>query len=339
MSTTARHRALVLSAAATLATAGLLAGAGPAAAVPVAEGQAISGLDLNLTSGAPDCNAPDAADKSSNVVYSTDTGAKTVSNTTSATVTDATFPADSTAMSARSATTSKVTASGGSLATIDVTTSMRARIDAAQGFNTSCEVDASATGGTQALFTIAEPGWLSLDVSKSAGGLHIFGVGAMSAGFESYSIRVKSTDTYRFFLATPGDYQFISQVIVEVETPNDPFAKTDEESTVTVHGKFTAAGAASGPAVGPGNQFLKLGAKRSCAANNLSSAFTSKAGKVAKAQVYANGKLVATVMNPKAGKVVKISNLADASPLAVKAVLTTKSGDKVNVARSYVACS
>ncbi len=51
------------------------------------------------------------------------------------------------------------------------------------------------------------------------------------------------------------------------------------------------------------------------------------------------GKLVATVMNPKAGKVVKISNLADASPLAVKAVLTTKSGDKVNVARSYVACS
>ena len=339
MPTTARPRALVLTAVTALVSAGLLAGAGPAAAAPVAEGQAISGLDFNLNSGGPDCNSPDAADKSTNVAYSTATGAKTVSNTSSATVTDATFPADTTAMSGRSSTTSKATASGGSLATIDVTTSARARIDAAQGFNTSCEVDASAVGGTQALFTIAEPGWLSLTVSKSAGGLHIFGVGAMTGSFETYSIRVKSNDTYRFFLAAPGDYQLISQVIVEVETPNDPFAKTDEETTVKVHGEFTPAGAASGPAAGPGKQYLKLGAKRSCAADNLSSTFTSKAGKVAKAQVYANGKLVATVRNPKAGKVVKISSLVDASPLAVKAVLTTKSGDKLNVTRSYVACS
>lgn len=340
MPATARPRALVLTAAAALAAAGLMAGAGPAAAAPVAEGQAISGLDLNLNSGGPNCNAPDAADKNTNVVFSTATGARTVSNTTSATVTDSTNLPDVTTMSARSATTSKVTAAGGSLNTIDMTTSLRAKIDAAQGFATSCEVDAEAIGGAQLVFTIVEPGWLSVTATKSAGGLHIFAVASMTGEvFQTYSIRVKSSDTYRFFLPAAGDYQFISQVVASVETPNDPFDVTDEESTVTVHGKFLPAGAASGPAAGPGARYLKLGAERSCSANTLSSTFTSKARAVAKAQVYANGKLVATVKNPKPGRVVKIANLADASPLAVRAVLTTKSGDKLRVARSYVACS
>ena len=340
MPTTARHRALVLSAVAALAAAGLMAGAGPAAAVPIAEGQAISGLDLNLTGGGPDCNSPDAADKSTNVVFSTATGAKTVANTTSATVTDSTNLPDVTTMTARSATTSKVTAAGGSLSTIDITTSLRAKIDAAQGFNTSCDVSADAIGGAQALFTIAEPGWLSITSSKSQGGIHIFGVGSMTGeALQTYSIRIKSSDTYRFFLPTAGDYQFISQVIASVATPSDPFEATDEESTVSMHGKFLPAGAASGPATGPGARYLKLGAERSCSANTLSSTFTSKARAVAKAQVYANGKLVATVRNPKPGKVVKIANLADASPLAVRAVLTLKAGGKAGVARSYVACS
>ncbi|MDP2774303.1 MAG: hypothetical protein Q8O61_12195 [Nocardioides sp.] len=332
------HRVLALSVAGGLAISSVLAAAGPAAAVPVAEGDAVSTIDFDNDGGAPTCSAV-TGDKSTVLPFSSDTAAKTVTNTSSTTVTDSADTSDVTKMTGRSSTTAKLTAAGGSLRSIDVNTSLRATYSAAQGFTTSCDTSATVLGGVESAFKVAKPGWLTVTATKGKGGQAILAVGNMSGIFQTHTIRIRTIDSYRFYLPAAGDYLLQAQVQVVAATPGDPVDQTEEATTFKVHGEFRPAGAATGSPVGAGKHYLRLGAARLCAGNSLKTTFTPKAGKAKSAQLYVNGKRRAKVAFPKAGRVLTLKNLPGAKPVTVRAVIVPKQGKPVSVSRSYLACS
>lgn len=332
------HGALALVVSGGLALSGVVVAAGPAAAAPLAEGVVFSTIDFDGTGGAPTCSAP-TGDKNTTAPFSSDTSAKTVSNTSSTTITDSADPADVTTLTGRSTSTASLTGAGGSLRSVDISTSLRATWAAAQGASTSCEGEAAALGGAETGFSISEPGWLSVTVSKSQGGLAVLAVGSVDGMFQTYTIRVRAEDSYRFYLPAAGDYALVLQAQVAVEVPDSPFEPREEETRARVHGEFRAAGAASGKSAGPGARYLRLADKRSCVADTLKATFTSRAGQLKSAQIFVNGTRRAKVANPKGGRAVTLGGLPDGKPVTVKAVLARKQGGPVTVTRSYLACS
>ncbi|WP_134740401.1 hypothetical protein [Nocardioides sp. 503] len=334
-----RHRALVLTLSGGLLLAGLVGTAGPAAAAPVATGQITAGIEFAKLSGsAATCSVPSPGDDAA-VPFTSDSGGKTASLSGTATVADSNDAADVTSLTASAKTSARTTAVAGSLRDLDVTSALRARFISAQGFNSSCKVSVQATAATQTAFDVSRPGWLTLVATKGQGGYGVLAVAGPTGVFQTYALRVRSSDSYRFFLPEAGQYQISVQVAAPVETPDGPDDPTDESVSLKVHGEFRTAGVATGNPVGAGASFLALGSQRSCAADTLAATFTAQARKVKTATIYVNGRRVATVRKPKAGRVVTLTHLSDTQPVSVRAVLARKAGKPVTVTRSYLACS
>jgi hypothetical protein len=114
-------------------------------------------------------------------------------------------------------------------------------------------------------------------------------------------------------------------------------------ASLTATARFTLAapGSAAGPAAGAAGRFAALPTARDCA-HHRAAVVVKGVGRKArpkKVQVVANGRVVATVKNPRSSRTILVA-LPDtaAATLAVK-VTPTKGKKRPTLTRSYVACS
>lgn len=265
--------------------------------------------------------------------------AKAASFSSTGTVEDAGDLADDTTLYANAAGRVRATQSGGSLDTLQLTTSLSARVVAAQGLASECDSEAAATSGAEMYFTLAEAGWLTLRGSVRGGQMEAQLASAfMGQGTFTASLNLKSEQTRRFFLEA-GTYVLVTVFETGVSTPSVAGDPTAAVGGGVLNADFTAAGDATGPAVGSGKAFVQLDPALSCGARSLAGRFTSKAGKVKTATFFVNGKRSKVVQGPGAGSDVVLRGLPSSSGVTVKAVLKLRSGGSRTVSRGYASCS
>lgn len=336
---TRRLPALALSAA--LGTA-LLAAAPSASAVP-GEGVLFAGTAFSR-GGTATCELVDNGD-GDNAPLLANGVPVTRTYTTTGTVIDSADVGDFTQLAAKSTSTARATLAGGSLSTLELSTFGQTSASAVQGEATECQGDAEATGGTMLEFSLANPGWLTLTTTTTAGGESQIVVQSASGDQAVMEVDrgTHGTSTRRMFFPA-GIYMVQIAHSVWSSTDGGPAAASASmKGTVT----FAPAGAATAAAAGTGTPYVALGA-RSCAADSVTATFPSAKlrKRIASTTFLVNGVKKATVKKATTAPVV-LTGISDTAAATVQAVVQLKDtkkkgkkvkGKKVVTARSYLPC-
>ncbi|WP_193614988.1 hypothetical protein [Nocardioides lijunqiniae] len=330
-------RSLAVVVALALGSTALLATAPSAQAAAPLQGTLIVSTSFG-TGGNPGCSVVTDTGGAEQPAF-TSNGATTARSVSSAaTVEDADDAADDTSLTAAASGRVRATRAGASLATLSLTSSVSARVVAAQGTASECESRADVVVGTQAAFTLADPGWLTLRGSVQGGHLQTAVLSAQNTeGLGGFSVGGKREQTRVLFLPA-GSYTLFLGHQVEAVTPSAAGAATTAASSGSVSVAFTAAGAATGPAAGKGGGFVRLDDAVACGSRSVAGALTRKAARLRTATFFVNGKRVKVIRKPRAGKEVLLRGLPTGGGVTVKVVLKPRKGRSAVVSRSYVAC-
>ncbi|WP_134740400.1 hypothetical protein [Nocardioides sp. 503] len=332
-----RGRPLAVLASLALGATVLLGFAPSAQAIPL-QGQFVVQTSFGTTGGAACTLTTDTSDSYETAFAAG--AARSGSFSSTATAEDSGDAADDTALAAKASGRVQALEAGGSLRSLTLSASLSASMVAAQGLATSCDSSASTLVGTQTIFTLARPGWLTLrgSVSRSTEAELQLSSAASQQGAFAMSVGLKYDQTRRFFLAA-GTYQVLGTFELEVESPQVAGDPTSAAGAGSMSLTFTAAGDAVAATAGSGRSLLSLDGALSCGARSVAGAFVGKAGRVRSAAFFVNGRRAKVVRAPHRGDDVVLRGLSPVADTTVTAVLTMRKGRPKTVTRSYVSCA
>ena len=330
-----RRKAVVL-AAAVAAASGLTLVAAPAQAATALSGTAGALVGTNNAGGTCSNTGGDDADDISG--FTSNGSTRTHSVASNGTITDSGDAGDVTTWSASAKTTTRA-AQTSSTASLSVTAVLKARVTSAQGSMTGCAPSASAGAQVFGLLSLAHPGWVQIDATVPRGAQFVAVVVPLSQSLPVQTIQYNAATYHSRLWFDSG--QYIVQVVAQVQADTDPatVGSTSVNGTLTASLKALPGGAATGAAAGPGRAYVTLPGGVGCVDGTVAVPFTGKAGKVASATFYVNGKKRAAVSGPRPGTAVILRGVSATSDAAVRAVVKPRTGKAVSVTRSYLACS
>ena len=194
-------------------------------------------------------------------------------------------------------------------------------------------------------FTVAQAGWLTIDVSNRGYAYTESTLRRTPDGNAldvSYGQDIKLDSSSRVFVAA-GTYSLYIEGKIQLRS-NTARSVTGSSA---VHTDFALAGSQSSAPDGKGKRFVKFPAARNCQAHELTPTISgpaTRANKIRSVKFFVNDRPVARVEKPSAGRAVPLS-IADADAADVRALVKlkkTKRGvpaKKFEVTASYLACS
>lgn len=271
--------------------------------------------------------------------FSSNGQSRTVSTSDDGTISNTGDATDNATWSA-SATTKIKASQTSTSSTVSFSTALQASVDADLGSSSACDPEASAQGIAQALLTVSQGGWLSVNATIPRGGQ--FGYSLVPATSIPIPVQVVDYNQGSYtgkVWVDPGAYELLVQA--GSQTDVDPATKppTSMHGTVKVTASVKPAGAAKGAASGSGKSYVSLPGAVTCLGGTVAVPFTAKAGGASSATFYVNGKKKATITNPQKGLAAVLKGVPAAADTTVKVVVKPKNGASATATRTYLACS
>lgn len=261
----------------------------------------------------------------------------TVSNDQRATMREIADPSQTATVRAWGTGTHSSVVNGGQLRSLSLAATLQAQLTTTFTPDSTCNAIVRSTLRSSGEVTVTRPGWATLRVQLAAP----HGEGEVSltrpddptydAGTSLYEAR--GANNVRFFLAR-GTYDLDLRLSLGRESdPTDGPPKLGQVSNrMSASYEFNPAGAALGPAKGPGTARALLEASTGCSAGRVGIRWKRPARGAKQATVKVNGKTVRTVRNPKPGR-----RLVVGVPLDRRNTVTVFVGGRPT-SRSYEAC-
>lgn len=341
--------------AAVCASAGLAAGltwlpAGPASATVQNDVWAAADGNANFTgAGAFDCNLTAGVDSPQSTHATFSSGTATESVDLDQTFTSTADPSDTTRIVGHYKGSLSVSKRHGDLAGFAMGGSGTATLTRALGNASQCHTTGFLSVQAQTQFTETKPGWLYVSRDTGASAETVFIVAnpttMQTVLFELY-VGNESKATARGFLS-PGTYLVPEWAVVMTVGDGGgmfksaPGGRTVERTSLAskMTGTFYAAGSALGGTRGTARHYVRLPGSVSCAHRSAKLSWTSRAGQVATASFFVNGKKKATVSSPRAGRSVLLRHLSRTADNKITARLSLKGGGHASASRAYVPCN
>jgi hypothetical protein len=338
-----------LSAIAGLALAGTALVAVPAPAEAAAVTSATHYVSRTVNEVGPaNCNVVNNSSNSSGPFTSNGVAVShSVSGTTN--IVDTGDASDTSSIATSSSSTVRMTEAGGSMRRMDVSATLSATFNVAQGAATDCDAQAQVGAQTQLIGVLTRPKWVVIDAEVPSGGQGQV-VFQRSSPVSPPMVEIvalvgnsKGRSHAEVFLPA-GTYQVATFTLASWNGPavtGDPTAFTAKPF---LHMLFERAGIAKGKASGNGTKYLKLKSSRKCASDQLRGTFTSAAGvaasaKINKAIFTVNGKKSKTVNLPEKNTKVTLTNLPSAEDITVSVQLKLFGGGSAKLTRDYRSCT
>jgi hypothetical protein len=206
---------------------------------------------------------------------------------------------------------------------------------AAEGATSQCRVTATMSAGTSLSFSVATSGWVYVTRTQARKVLSEMVIETDgSTTYVDIFGGPKSTHTERVFLP-PGQYVAISTYVVN----SGPFLGFRAGApTATLAGDFHVAGSALGGVRGAGRRFVALPDSISCSDHSARLTWKGKVGQVARASIRVNGRLKASVDNPRPGHSLVLRHLGKRADNTITADLTLDGGGHATASRDYLPC-
>ena len=223
-----------------------------------------------------------------------------------------------------------------------------ATLTKALGNASQCRTTGFLSVQAQTQFTETKPGWLYVNRNTGASAETVFVVGnpttMQTVLFELY-VGNASKATARGFLSA-GTYIVPQWAVVLVAGDGGgifksaPGGGTVERTSLAskMTGKFYAAGSAFGGTKGTAGHYVRFPGSVSCSHHSAKLTWTSRAGQVASASFFVNGKKKASVSSPRAGRSVVLRHLSKTADNTITARLSLQGGGKASASRAYVPC-
>lgn len=270
------------------------------------------------------------------------TGApRTVTVSTSGTITDSSDSDDVTNVSAKA----KVKASA-TPTSLHATSVVDAVIDP-QGGSTECatsstDISGGVTAQIEGTLTLTQPGWLTLSGAQHGSGVAGFYASVEeSSGSETgimlgYWIGDSVTGSEQVY-EQPGDYEVTVNAIAQTDEPSSAQGYREADGTSTMSLTFSPGGTAAAPASGSAKSAVTLPSSVSCSSHKAKLKLTSGIKGAKSVSVAVNGKTKASKSHPAPGAL-SVSGIPATGAVKLTATVVGKSGAKTTVTRSYLGC-
>lgn len=343
-------RLVSLGAATALATATLSIAAPAAHAAPVfTDANTNLAPEADAYSSGTGCGTTSIPGPNTTVPVVENGPTATATGSVSATYANTGDPTDTATGTATETATASVKSAGGTLKSMDFTSSGSYRIDQALA-TSACDRYLYADVHFNFDFTLAQPGYLHIKMSNSGaasyGEVYIYQYHA--TGNEPYldhygsGLKFNGTDDV---LLPAGEYRGY----VEGYVSPDDYVRTDStgSASTSVHATFAVVGSQTVAQTGKGGKYVTFASARACTTHVLGASVTGKkkqANKIKSVTYYVNGAKVKKLKTPKKGEAVNLPVTDDQTVAVVaKVQLFPKKKGKpakvVETSASYEACT